>query len=698
MNALAHKVTWQAPRPLWRGTTPFQARPQLLRFASDEFMEQLLATLAEEPARISDRIARSETWRDPPQPVDLKDPIVRVPLPAPMKAARRKRFWRAAPSAPPPAPPANQPLKLYQPAHQRYYLVAGTLACQIPGLPERAIEGGHETVGFVIRRLLSVTGTGGANPNQLVEYAYVREGDEARWQRVASGTDLAPGEEQLALFPLQHRDEEGKPRTIWAGMVPVARREEYLGKAVVTTAVALADGQKAVLNPPAPAAKPNTTVARTAQLKMEFVEPWKALLRAAFKAATEFKTDTPDSEEDPTGRARRVLKYNYQFQHQSWLLLLDLRNWLYANLPGFKARFDGNAAAPLTTGETAAWNFLGSTTLADDLAALIPERSKAASMRDALFRIKQYEGALEGATIHYAPPPLVPPPPPVPPQLPPPPPPAWPNFHFPLVMLRPPASPASAATADGPYKAVMTPTPLPSDTPIPVPADATVILSPLDTANASRDAEELDRFTALLARALPASNESDAQPIPHAMKLRDVMIKTAGDQGLFVIRMVHMNADCGPLHPPTLSSATERFKLASFFDPDAPVRPITITLPADTSPAGLRKHGRGAAFVMSDLLCGQIQRAKGLGFIDLVLQVLPWPFHKDIDAGNGGDTGGCKGGSNVEIGMICSLSIPIITLCAMILLICIVMLLDFIFRWVPWFIACFPLPRFKGKS
>ena len=47
--------------------------------------------------------------------------------------------------------------------------------------------------------------------------------------------------------------------------------------------------------------------------------------------------------------------------------------------------------------------------------------------------------------------------------------------------------------------------------------------------------------------------------------------------------------------------------------------------------------------------------------------------------------------------MICSLSIPIITLCAMILLICIVMLLDFIFRWVPWFIACFPLPRFKGK-
>lgn len=691
MNALAHKVTWQAPRPLWRGTDKFAARPQLLRFASDDFMEQLLATLAEEPARLSDRVAKPETWRDPPQAVDLKDPIVRVPLPAPMKEAKRKRFWRSAPSAPPPELPANQPLKLYQPAHQRYYLVAGTLACQIPGLPERAVEGGHETVGFVIRRLLSATGTSEPDPAKCVEYAYVREGDEARWQRVTSGNDLAPGEEQLPLFPLQHRDEEGKPRTIWAGMVPVARREEYIGKAVVTAAVSLAAGQMASLRPPPPGTKPNTTVARTAQVRIEFTEPWKALVRAATKAATEFITSTPGSTELPATRNARTLEYNFQYQHQSWLLLVDLRNWLYANLPGFKARFDGQSAAALTPGETDLWNFLNTTTIAADLAALMPSRAMATSMLNALFRIKAFEPALDAATTHYktTPEPLPPPPIPAPP------PQVWPDFHFPLVMLRPPTTIAGAATPDGPYKKVMAPVALPDDTPDPISADATVILSPLDTPN--RDAEELDRFTALCGRALPPSDEANAQPIPHAMKLRDVMIKTAGDQGLFVIRMVHMNADCGPLHPPTLSPGTERFRMASFFDPDAPVRPITITLPTDTSPAGLRKHGRGAAFVMSDLLCGQIQRAKGLGFIDLVLQVLPWPFHKDIDAGGGGNTGGCKGGSNVEIGMICSLSIPIITLCAMILLICIVLLLDFIFRWMPWFIACFPLPRFKGK-
>jgi len=46
----------------------------------------------------------------------------------------------------------------------------------------------------------------------------------------------------------------------------------------------------------------------------------------------------------------------------------------------------------------------------------------------------------------------------------------------------------------------------------------------------------------------------------------------------------------------------------------------------------------------------------------------------------------------------CSLSIPIITICALILLTIIVSLLDFIFRWLPLFIVCFPVPGFKGKK
>jgi hypothetical protein len=48
--------------------------------------------------------------------------------------------------------------------------------------------------------------------------------------------------------------------------------------------------------------------------------------------------------------------------------------------------------------------------------------------------------------------------------------------------------------------------------------------------------------------------------------------------------------------------------------------------------------------------------------------------------------------------MICSLSIPIITICALILLIIIVSLLDIVFRWLPYLILCFPIPGLKGKK
>ena len=68
-----HPLTWQAPRPLWRGTTPFVAAPQILRFASDDFMEQLLATLDQEPARLSNRIAKPETWRTPVSETDMEN-------------------------------------------------------------------------------------------------------------------------------------------------------------------------------------------------------------------------------------------------------------------------------------------------------------------------------------------------------------------------------------------------------------------------------------------------------------------------------------------------------------------------------------------------------------------------------------------------------------------------------------------------
>lgn len=685
MRALAHQLTWQAPRPLWRGTTPFAAAPQILRFASDDFMEQAIATLAHEPARISERIAKPETWRTPASQTDIADMVPRVPLPAPVVEAKRRRLLGSRPAPPPPPVDPKAPLKLYQPAHQRYYLIAGSLACTIPGLPERAVAGGHENVHFVVRRLMPRTAESETNtrpdvPLSPAEFAYVKSGDDATWQLIESGTDLAPGEELLPLFPLTHHDENGMSRTLWSGLIPVARREDYLGKAVSRTIVPLAQGQIAALRPPQPAPSTVGITARTAQLRVEVSEPWKAIVRAAIKAGDEFKLDSAaNPKETVAQRAARVLNYNLQYQMQSWLLLLDLRQWLDSFLKPVAAKLGASSPAGLTPNEQRVWNWLEAAN-ADALKPALPDtptRKMAPTLRDALDRIKTFEKPLDDAKLQYTPQTLAET--------------FWPNFHFPLAGLMVPATKVSAALADGPYKFAKPPAMPVGSTGIVDPI--TQITDPTGVPGGNSEAETLDSFTALLARALVPDTEADVQPIPHALKLRDTMIKTAGDPGLFVIRMVHINADCGPLHPPTLSAPSVRFRLASFFDPDAPVRPITITLPVDTSPAGLRKHGRGTAFVMSDLLCGQVQRAKGLGFIDLVLQVLPWPFHKDIDIGTGG---GCKN-SNLEIGMICSLSIPIITLCALILLIIIVTLLDMIFRWLPWFIACFPVPKLKGK-
>jgi len=145
---------------------------------------------------------------------------------------------------------------------------------------------------------------------------------------------------------------------------------------------------------------------------------------------------------------------------------------------------------------------------------------------------------------------------------------------------------------------------------------------------------------------------------------------------------------------PVISERSAPFELAGFFDPEAPLRPIRIALPFDTTPGGLRKYGKNSAFIVSDLLCGQMKRVRGLGFGDLVLSVLPWPFHKSLDVSEGG---ACNANGN-SFGMICSLSIPIITIVAFVLLIVIAALLDLVFRWMPFLIACFPVPGLKGKK
>ncbi|HEX9440953.1 MAG TPA: hypothetical protein VF909_14805, partial [Roseiflexaceae bacterium] len=136
---------------------------------------------------------------------------------------------------------------------------------------------------------------------------------------------------------------------------------------------------------------------------------------------------------------------------------------------------------------------------------------------------------------------------------------------------------------------------------------------------------------------------------------------------VYVARLVYDRPRCGA---PTISLPSRPFALASFFDPDAPVRPLRIALPVDTTTEGLRKYDKGVAFVLSDQLRAQMARVGGLN---------------DLMAGKLNDSQG------FDLGLICSFSIPIITICALILLMIIVQLLNIVFWWLPFFKICLPI-------
>ncbi|HEX8905289.1 MAG TPA: hypothetical protein VF771_10630, partial [Longimicrobiaceae bacterium] len=146
----------------------------------------------------------------------------------------------------------------------------------------------------------------------------------------------------------------------------------------------------------------------------------------------------------------------------------------------------------------------------------------------------------------------------------------------------------------------------------------------------------------------------------------------AGDDW-FSVRCVYLRPHCGKKSPPIVSDRSEHFQLSSFFEPDAPARHLRVALPVDTSPATLRKYNHNVAFLLSDQLRKQMSRASDL---------------KGLMDGKVGEEG-----SGLDFAVICSFSIPIITICALILLMIIVSLLNIVFWWLPLFRICFPVPK-----
>ena len=142
---------------------------------------------------------------------------------------------------------------------------------------------------------------------------------------------------------------------------------------------------------------------------------------------------------------------------------------------------------------------------------------------------------------------------------------------------------------------------------------------------------------------------------------------------LYAIRCVYDRPQCVGSANSIVSERSQSFQLAPYFDPDAPARPVRIAMPIDTSIEGLRKAPKAVSFLISDQLRNQIDRVQGVTLSSL----------EEGDLGSEGEW---------TVGMICSLSIPIITICALILLMIIIFLLNIIFWWLPFFKICLPIP------
>jgi hypothetical protein len=697
-----HPVKWFAPMPLWAERSSLgihpreharEREPAILRFASDTFMDDLLNVVTSSPTGISEFIAQPETWRQPmvsPKPRVKPEPdsvishlFKKTRLLTQQQIPGKKQFSKTVdtPAADSAAEHDNgdrPPLKLFQAGHQRYYLVSATLSSGEPNYSDCALDlGRNERATFVVRRLAppsdELTGAPIEEWRDIAdEYAFVITPGGAEWRKIDTHKSevtrrLVPREEQLPLFPLIYEDRCGHKRHIHSGLIPVGKREVWMG---APAGVAPA-GQSPQNQSPA---EQGSTSLKMSIFQNDVAGPWKALIQHAQLTSDRvgeslgpiygnFGIKSEDANNEASLQTARD-----QIQTGSWYVLLDFAKFLENNLMNVWAEINNvQPADPLLDDEVSLIDHLASTVISASLrSSLTSKRYSEAdvknNMLEALADIAGFENDLEFIEKEFVRDD-----------------PAsetersWPDFLFPL------ADPY-------PMDSVLVP-----NTDIDESAFSALGKEEIEQA---KTLAKIDALAALIDKIL--STSSKETEVPEEENL--ISSQTVLDQreAWFVVRCVYERPGCGPLFPAVVSEPTRLFQMAPFFDPDAPARPVRIPMPVDISPAGLRKFKKTASFVMSDMLCGQIKRIRKLTLGDLVLSVLPWPFHKDLP--DPGKTGPCKGGGGINIGMICSLSIPIVTLCAFIMLIIIVALFDLFFKWIPYFFICLPIPGLKAKK
>jgi hypothetical protein len=139
----------------------------------------------------------------------------------------------------------------------------------------------------------------------------------------------------------------------------------------------------------------------------------------------------------------------------------------------------------------------------------------------------------------------------------------------------------------------------------------------------------------------------------------------------FIIRMVYdYDHEC----PPIMSEASREFTYARFFDPDAPPRMVRVEMPS-IKPGDLRKYSKGVGIQMSNDLNQLLDR-----------------LHPGMLKGEGLNPATGSPPPNT-FGMVCTFSIQIITLVALIVMFIFLILLNIVFWWLAFLRICLPIPK-----
>lgn len=555
---MAHTVEWYSPAPLWstrleNGTQDRLRRPALLEFKQDDFMGELQTTLDDAPNELVGKLARGEA-----------------------SGGENGTSTKGQGAVP-----------LYQPAHERYYLVTASLVCRERGLPDRSVDTtNEERTSFLLRRLVPVE----ADEDERRTHEYGWFGDE--WRPIAEEDRrrVQEGEEPRAMFPQTYEPtaltkQTNGMRRVWAGFIPAAKRDTFATAPVRHRQQGEMNGDEGSISGPRTSTNPLSDPRMTA---------FHSRVLQAFK---ELRDTLQTSGSVTASDVQGPLLF-------AWL---DLWQFLDTHLP--------TVAATIERGGSAADAQLG-----DERKADLVDRLNEMDM----------SGMELGSTA--------------------------------ADVLRSVASNRRAIEV-GELDTVVVPGDL----------NLTEIKEALDTLLAPNVVgeslmEERPALQGMVRRALgelgdPSSLPDDLQP-PSADPTSEAQ---------YVVRCVYERPNCPPQRREVVSERSRPFQLASFFDANAPARDINITLPG-TSLSDLRDSSQSVTMVFTKELRNQAERVQ-----ELTLQ--------ELQDGNAGSSPG------LDIGMICSLSIPIITICALILLLIIVTLLNIVFWWLPFFKICFPLPQ-----